>query len=465
MVGSAAFIVGGVLVGAAAVASATGPAITLALVPPGGMSNTMPFSAPLVEGTGWVPGSQPWVIECSVGTGEPTMPVTVQVTNKKTATLTLPIGCSVPKRVATKVTSNGDLPVTSFLVVAGTVGPPGPGSAGADAPNYPCPPYAAQIQAGTNSCEIEVLDQNGNNASQPITFATNSTPDTTTTSSTTTTTAPCNPINGIISAPITGVTKGSGTATADQAGGAAPPTSPQAVTCMLGGDTVTVAATGLSVGNNGDASILECNSDPNQPTIKFLTAQIPVSCTNVTKYLITMTSNSVPPTAFTIVQGITGPPTTGTDSTGGSAATDAANYPCPPTAPQIAIGDQCVIAVGTAYPTGKPNNNADQLPIPIDWNTAVIAQGGGTTSNNAAAATAAAAAAAAKAAAAKKTATKASSASLAFTGAGPGLWWLGTLGVLLMLFGALALVLVDGPRRFLRFAVIHSRRTRDKDIS
>jgi hypothetical protein len=53
---------------------------------------------------------------------------------------------------------------------------------------------------------------------------------------------------------------------------------------------------------------------------------------------------------------------------------------------------------------------------------------------------------------------------LAFTGAGPGLWWLGTLGVLLMLFGVLALAMVDGPRRFLRFAVIHSRRTRDKDI-
>jgi hypothetical protein len=460
MVGSAAFIVGGVLVGAAAVASATGPAITLALVPPTGMSNTAPFSAPLVEGTGWVPGSQPWVIECSVGTGEPTMPVTVQLTNKTTTSLTLPIGCSVPKRVATKVTSNGDLPVTSFLVVAGTVGPPGPGSAGTAAPNYPCPPYADQ--AGTNSCEIEVLDQNGNSASQPITFATNSTPNTTTTTPpTSTTTAPCNPVNGTITAPITGVTKGTGTATADQSGGAAPTSNPQAVTCLLGGDTVSVAASGLSVGNNGDASILECNSDPNQPTVTFLTAKIPVSCTNVTKYLITMTSNSVPATTFTIVQGITGPPTTGVDSAGNQATADALNYPCPPTAAQIAIGDQCVIAVGTAYPTGKPNDNADQLPIPIDWNTA----GGGTISNNSAAATAAAAAAAAaKAAAAKKTATKASSASLAVTGAGPGLWWLGTLGVLLMLFGVLALAMVDGPRRFLRFAVIHSRRTRDKDI-
>ncbi len=37
-----------------------------------------------------------------------------------------------------------------------------------------------------------------------------------------------------------------------------------------------------------------------------------------------------------------------TDSTGGSPATDAAKFPCPPTAAQQAAGDTCVIAFGDA---------------------------------------------------------------------------------------------------------------------
>ncbi|HXQ61435.1 MAG TPA: hypothetical protein VN796_03825, partial [Acidimicrobiales bacterium] len=227
----------------------------------------------------------------------------------------------------------------------------------------------------------------------------------------------------------------------------------QAATCVLGGQVVQVAASGLSVGPPGVATVIECNSDAGQPTIPYAGHPVPVSCTAITSStLISLTSNSLPTQSFTVVQGITGPPATGTDSAGGDAATDAQAYPCPPTAAQVAKGDTCVIAVGTAYLAG--NNASDQLPVPISFNQNKLAQGA--TSNNATKA----ANASKTTSKAKNASTKASGSSLAFTGAGPGLWWLGSLGVLLMVLGGLMLVAVQSPRRFLRFAVDHSRRTR-----
>jgi len=49
-----------------------------------------------------------------------------------------------------------------------------------------------------------------------------------------------------------------------------------------------------------------------------------------------------------VTTGTTGPPATGTDSSGGNAASDAAKYPCPPTTAQQAAGDSCVVAFGDA---------------------------------------------------------------------------------------------------------------------
>jgi hypothetical protein len=470
MIGSAALVVGGTLLGAAIVAGASGPAISLSLVPPGGFPNSGSTTIE-VSGTGFTAKVRPWILECDVevsGSGEPTMSVPA-VTGNKAVTLTgVPVGCSPPSETPSATNAAGDMVATAFTVVPGTVGPPAPGndstgaSGATDAPNYPCPEYLDQ--ASTNVCQIEVIEPNLDMATAPLSFVDSTTPNTTTTSSTTTTTAPCNASNGQITAPITGVTTGSGTATVDQPGGAAPTSNPQAATCLLGGDVVQVAATGTSVGNGGAASILECNTDPSQPTVKFLSSQIPVSCTDVTKYLIAMTSNSFPSTAFTIVQGVTGPPTTGIDTAGNQATTDAQNYQCPPTAAELAAdpSDACVIAVGTAYASGTPKTT-DQLPVPISFNQNELSSG--TTSNNAATAAAAQAAAAAKAAAAKKASTKASSSSLAFTGAGPGLWLLGMVGVLLMLLGGFTLVLVDAPRRFLRLAVDHGRRVRADESS
>jgi hypothetical protein len=140
---------------------------------------------------------------------------------------------------------------------------------------------------------------------------------------------------------------------------------------------------------------------------------------------------------------------TGTDSTGGNPYTDAAGYPCPPTAAQQAAGDTCVIAVG--------DTGGDQVTVPISFNTAVPVP---PTTIGTEAPTSPGHSTATTVAAAKTAATKAASGSLAFTGSGPGLWWLALVGVLLMVLGGLLLTVVDQPRRMLRLAVHKVTRTK-----
>jgi heme exporter protein D len=60
--------------------------------------------------------------------------------------------------------------------------------------------------------------------------------------------------------------------------------------------------------------------------------------------------------------------------------------------------------------------------------------------------------------ASKATTTKAATSALAFTGTGPGLWWLALVGMTLILLGLLALALVDQPRRLIR--VVRDRASR-----
>jgi hypothetical protein len=63
---------------------------------------------------------------------------------------------------------------------------------------------------------------------------------------------------------------------------------------------------------------------------------------------------------------------------------------------------------------------------------------------------------------AKPTTTKAGAGSLAFTGTGPALFWLGFVGVLLMLLGGFVLFMSEGPRRLLRPAAINDSPGRDR---
>jgi hypothetical protein len=467
--GLVAFMVGGVLLGTAVVASASGPsgetncvnsACSITVSPNSGLANEAPIS---VTGSDFSPGANGGFAECNLTPGEPTIAIPNNAPIKFKNFGSLPVGCFSPGREFGAVSKAGTLS-TGFGVLLGVVGPPtlGTDSTGGDAltdaQNYPCPPTQAQEALG-GSCAIVWQDTVkgssppvNENAYADITF---DIPYTTTTTTTTTTTAPCSPIDGQISAPSGTGSKGTGTATVDVPGGAAPTGATSAATCVVGGTVVSVNGSGFSVGKGAVASVLECNGATGQPTILFSGANIPVSCSDVSAHLVVLTTNSLPsPVSFTVIQGITGPPTSGTDSAGNNAATDAANYPCPPTSAQVAAGDTCVIAVGTSGTGGA----GDQLPVPLSFNLAAI----GKCPTCHISPTTTTLAPSLKKLTGKPNPTKASGGSLAFTGAGPGLWWLTLLGALLMVLGGTALAVVDGPRRLLRLALAPSRRQRDE---
>ena len=116
-------------------------------------------------------------------------------------------------------------------------------------------------------------------------------------------------------------------------------------TSLTNGQSVAVSGSGFTASATG--AVIECNNDPGQPTITVLGNAVPVSCSNPLLHIkSTDTSGNLASFSFTVVTGTVGPPGTGTDSGGGSAATDAASYPCPPTAAQVTAGDSCVIAFG-----------------------------------------------------------------------------------------------------------------------
>jgi len=118
-------------------------------------------------------------------------------------------------------------------------------------------------------------------------------------------------------------------------------------TNLTTGQKVTVSGTGLK--DNSPGAIVECNGDPNQPTVMVEGSAAPVSCTNPLNSIISTTKTGVlTATTYTIKAGILGPPATGTDSNHISATTDAANFPCPPTAAQIAAGYFCTLSFGDA---------------------------------------------------------------------------------------------------------------------
>ena len=117
-----------------------------------------------------------------------------------------------------------------------------------------------------------------------------------------------------------------------------------------GSTVVTVAGSGFTAGALG--AVLECNSSgigTTQPTIAVLGNPVPVSCgpaPGASTIVTVNSSGNVPSTQFTVTTGTVGPPATGTDSSGGDAATDAAKYPCPPTSAQQAAGVTCGIVYG-----------------------------------------------------------------------------------------------------------------------
>ena len=128
-------------------------------------------------------------------------------------------------------------------------------------------------------------------------------------------------------------------------------------TGLSGGSVVNVNGSGFA--DNSIGNLLECNSDPSQPTVMDgspINSAIPVSCTAPSySMLVTTSSQGAISTTYTIVQGTTGPPCgtpsaavqcPATDSVGNSPSADAADYPCPPTAAQQAAGDTCTLTYG-----------------------------------------------------------------------------------------------------------------------
>jgi hypothetical protein len=116
-------------------------------------------------------------------------------------------------------------------------------------------------------------------------------------------------------------------------------------TGLANGQKVTVSGSGLH--DNSIGSILECNNDPSQPTVVTEGNAVPISCSNpLTTLVTTSKTGTLPATSFVVHTGTIGPPATGKDTSGGSATTDAANYPCPPTAAQLAAGYSCDVTFG-----------------------------------------------------------------------------------------------------------------------
>src|SRR5665213_574201 len=136
---------------------------------------------------------------------------------------------------------------------------------------------------------------------------------------------------------------------------------------LVSGQKVGVTATGLKHSSVG--SIEECNGDPSQPTVSLYGNATPVSCTP--PVVLSTSSTGTISSTFTVIGGVTGPPISGTDTNHVSATTDAALFPCPPTAAQIAAGYDCQIIYGDIG-GDQPTENitfASQSTAPVTTTT------------------------------------------------------------------------------------------------
>ncbi len=328
-------VIGGVLVGFVAAATAAGPSLT---VTPRAQLEAGRHLA--VLGRGFSHTIDGAVLECNDAAGEP---ATVIQINRKTHDI--PIGCTDPLPVTTS--SQGRFG-TTLEAQTGTLGAweSGTDSAGkpaaADSVGYPCPPTSAQQDSGV-SCLVEFLDNKAQEAIQVVTFkGPGTTTTTTSTIATTTTTTTDNCAANLVSA-----SGGTASLTVDPG------------TCLVGGMPVSVFGSGFFP--NALGSLIECNETPNQPTIAVLGDTLSVGCTDPVNHLVTTQPTGIlAASTFTVLTGVVGPPATGTDSAGNDAATDAANYPCPPTTTQVAEGVTCAIVFGDVHNDG--------VTVPISFN-------------------------------------------------------------------------------------------------
>ena len=128
-------------------------------------------------------------------------------------------------------------------------------------------------------------------------------------------------------------------------------------TGLADGQSISVSGTGYSA--TSTVVVVECNDDPNQPTVPLGPTAVGVSCSAPGSLTTSDGSGDVNNDPFTVHTGVLGPPSTDSplDSAGNDPSTDAALYPCPPTAAQEALGDTCELGLGDS------NGNAAQEPI------------------------------------------------------------------------------------------------------
>jgi hypothetical protein len=330
---------------AAAKNKPTGPSITVSP-----HTHLKAGSHVVIRGRGLVRLANGALLECNSTPGEPATVATVHGVSHA-----IPVGCTAALPASTN--DMGQFTDFRLVILTGALGTwetgtdSSGGSAPADSANYPCPPTQAQLNVGA-SCVIEFLDNKNQLAIRTISFkGQGTTPTTTTTTTTTTTIAGCDPAPRTVTANGSTVTVNPGT-------------------CLVNGQTVSL--TGSFLTPNAAGEFIECNSDPSQPTVAIDTANVPVSCSDPfgppgPGIVDTSSSGAVGPSPFSIVAGTVGPPcgpsscsgSSSTDSSGGNPFTDAATYPCPPTAAQASDGDVCVIAFG--------DDDGDSVTVPISF--------------------------------------------------------------------------------------------------
>ncbi len=224
---------------------------------------------------------------------------------------------------------------------------------------------------------------------------------------------------------------------------------------VSGGDVLSLSGAGFTP--SALASDVECNTDPAQPMVTLLGNYIPISCTLVK--ILNVTATGTFTGSFTIKTGTTGPGAAGTPvcttgsgtpattttipncTSSGDGATDAAKYPCPPTAAQQAAGDTCILAIGdingdravgaisfTGESTGGTTTSGATTPPTSSAPASSAASGAGATPTTAASAPSSA---------------SQSSSSLASTGPGPHLWLIALMGLVILFLGGLVYALED----------------------
>ena len=235
-------------------------------------------------------------------------------------------------------------------------------------------------------------------------------------------------------------------------------------TGLINQQTVWVTGTGFAPAATG--RVVECNLDPGQPTMTLGSEKLPVGCTAPGASTFTVGADgTVDVRFFRISTGNVGALLSGLDSNGTSAATDAAAYPCPPTPAQQAANISCGITVSDstgnavtvpisligpgapasggynlpppAYQTVTlPPTSTPPLPNPVPRPASTSVTQGVVVTTGTPAGT-------------SSLPYSSAPSTLAYTGAGRGLWLIGGAGVALLFLGYLFLTIYRRPRQLL----------------